>query len=170
MNNRGHWEIEPKVSNTPEDLWHNAVEYFKWSDMNPLKPKRTVLAGKEVGKKVEVELIRPYSVKALCLHCGITEEYYKDLLRSDKDTVAYMVAARIAMNIWVQIYELGLTGEISPVLADKLLALSKSDDGPQKVIIEHVGDLPKLGNSENEILKMIEIQNGEVQISKEKPE
>ena len=39
-----HWQIVNNnrhvVSNTPQELWNNAVEYFKWNDENPIKTKR----------------------------------------------------------------------------------------------------------------------------------
>lgn len=162
MNTRNHWEVSSAVTNTVHDLWKNAVEYFKWCDANPMRFKRTVIAGKEVGRKVEVEKVRPYSLKALCLHCGVTEDYIKDLMKSPKDSEAYLIAGRILTNIFVQIYELGLVGEISPVLAAKLLNLDVADEGPQKVVIEHVSDLPKLSTSENDILEQLEIQDGKV--------
>lgn len=161
MNTRWSWEIENKVSNTVEELWHNAVEYFKWCDANPIRPKRTVIAGKEVGKKVELELIRPYDLEELCLHCGVTTEYIKSLMQAPKDSEAYLIVGRIIINIKVQVKALAMVGEISPVLASKVLNLDSQDEGPQKVVIEHVGDLPKLANSEIEILENLNLENGE---------
>lgn len=167
MNNRNHWDIPMRVTNTVEDLWANAIEYFKWCDQNPIRAKRTVTQGKEIGRKVEIEKIRPYSLKALCLHCGVTEEYIKDLMKSPKDSLAYLVVGRILTNIYVQTYELAMVGEISPVLAGKVLNMDTQDEGPQKVVIEYVGDLPKLAKTENEILEQLEIENGEVKIPRE---
>jgi hypothetical protein len=167
MINRNHWELPMRVTNTVEDLWKNAVEYFKWCESNPLRAKRTVTQGKEIGRKVEIEKIRPYSLKALCLHCGVTEEYIKDLMNSPKDSTAYLVVGRILTNIYVQIYELGMIGEISPVMAAKVLNMEDQDNGPQKVTIEYIGDLPKLAKTENEILEQIQIENGEIEIPRE---
>lgn len=162
MNTRWHWELPQKTSETIQDLWENAVEYFKWCEANPVRPKRTVLVGKEAGKKLEVEFMRPYSMQALILHCGVTEEYILSLRNAPKDSEAYLIVSRIIMNVWVQNYELAAVGEISQAMALKMLKLDKQDEGPQKVIIEHVHGLPALGNSENEILQMIELQNGEL--------
>ena len=162
MNNRGHWEVDFRVTNTPQDLWRNAVEYFKWCDMNPIRPKRTLQAGKESGKKVELELIRPYSIKAMCLHCGITEDYLKDMRNADKTSEAYLIVSRILMNIYVQNQEMAMVGEFNPVFTAKVLNMDSEDSGPQKVMIEYVGDLPQLANSENEILEKLNFKNGEV--------
>ena len=167
-NNRGHWEVELRMSSTPEELWKNAVDYFKWCDKNPITPKKTVMTGKEAGKQVDVQLIRPYTVKALCLHCGITEEYLKDMRDAPKDSVAYLVVSRILMNIWVQNAEMAMVGEFNPVFTAKMLNIDTEDNGPQKVVIEYIGDLPQLSNSENEILGNVDLKNGNLEIVKEK--
>lgn len=88
-------------------------------------------------------------------------------MKSPKDSLAYLVVGRILTNIYVQTYELAMVGEISPVLAGKVLNMDTQDEGPQKVVIEYVGDLPKLAKTENEILEQMEIENGEVKIPKE---
>lgn len=160
-NSRGHWDIDMKTSETPRDLWRNAIDYFKWCDMNPIKPKKTVMAGKEAGKKVDVELIRPYTVKGLCLHCGITEEYLKDMRMTPKESEPYLIISRILMNIYVQNQEMAMVGEFNPVFTAKVLNLESEDDVPRKVMIEYVGDLPGLANSENEILEKLNLENVE---------
>jgi hypothetical protein len=38
--------------------------------------------------------------------------------------------------------------------------MDKEDTGPQKVLIEYVGDLPPLAKSENEILENMKLENG----------
>ena len=167
-NNRGHWEVDMLESNNPKSLWKNACEYFKWCDKNPIKPRKTVMTGKEAGKQVEVELIRPYTVKALCLHCGITEEYLKDMREAPKDSEAYLVVSRILMNIWVQNAEMAMVGEFNPVFTAKMLNIDMEDNGPQKVVIEYVGNLPPLAKSEIEILENLNLENGNLEISKEK--
>lgn len=164
--NRNHWELEPRVSNTPEELWKNAIEYFKWCDANPILERKTIMAGKEAGRKVEVESIRPYLIKALCLQCGVSEEYLRDMRKAPEDSSAYKIVSRIIMNVWVQIAELGSVSAINSIFAAKMLNLDNGDEAPQKVLIEYVGDVPKLATSENDILKMIELKNGELKIPK----
>lgn len=168
MNTRWVWEEEPRESNSVQEFYKNSLDYFKWCGQNPIKPKRTVIAGKEVGKKVEIEKIRPYSLKELCIFCGVTEEYVRDMLSAPKDSEAYLCVGRIILNIQVQLTTLALVGEISPILASKILSLDTKDDGPQKVVIEHVGDLPALSSSEIQILENIDLENGELKILKDK--
>lgn len=167
MNTRWSWEIGIKTSETVQELWANAVDYFKWCDSNPIRPKRTVIAGKEVGKKVELELIRPYNLDELCLHCGVTMAYIKSLMQAPVDSEAYLIVGRIIINIKVQIQTLAMVGEISPILAAKVLNLDTQDEGPQKVIIEHVTDLPKLANSEIEILENVNLETGELKFKED---
>lgn len=167
-NNRSIWEEEIRTSNNPQELWTNAIEYFRWCDRNPIQPKAVVMTGKEAGKKVDLSKIRPYQLRGLLLFCGVTEEYFRDMRKAPKDSDAYIVVSRILMNIYVQNMELALVGELSPILAAKVLNLDKEDTGPQKVTIEYVGNIPQLAESENEILQNIEIEKGELKMSKEK--
>ena len=53
-----------------------------------------------------------------------------------------------------------MLGEFSPIFAAKAIAMDKEDTGPQKVMIEYVGDLPPLAKSENEILENIKLEGG----------
>lgn len=168
-NNRNHWEaIANETGNpilTPEGLWKGAIEYFKWCDLNPIKAKRTVTTGKGIGTKVEVEFIRPYSLRGMCLHVGVTEEYIRDMRATNKSEIPYLVASRILMNIWVQNTEMAMVGEFNAQFVAKLLNLESYDDTPQRVVIEYVGDLPELSNSESQVLEKLKLENGEPKIS-----
>lgn len=155
-----HWEIlndgKIVISNTPESWWANAVEYFRWSDEHPIINKKTVMTGKEAGKKVCEELIRPYSLRGLCIHCGISEEYIIDIKHNkEKDSLYYKVLQRIEYVIHTQNLEHAMVGVFNPILTSKILSLDISDDTEQTAItVNIVGDLPKLSESEDEIRKL----------------
>jgi hypothetical protein len=161
--NRGHWDLVDwnsiQVAATPQQLWDKMRMYFKTSDLNPIVIPRTVLNGRNAGQEVSEKRIRPYSVKALCMHCGITEEYINDVLQGP-DSEWKTVLKTGLMIVWTQIYEMGMLGEFSPIFAAKAIAMDKEDTGPQKVMIEYVGDLPPLAKSENEILENIKLEGG----------
>jgi hypothetical protein len=161
--NRGHWELidweQLQVAATPQQLWDKMRQYFKTSDENPIVIPRTVINGRNAGTEVTERKIRPYSVKALCMHCGITEEYINDVLQGP-DSEWKTVLKTGLMIVWTQIYEMGMLGEFSPIFAAKAIAMDKEDTGPQKVLIEYVGDLPPLAKSENEILENMKLENG----------
>lgn len=160
-----HWEVVNNggivVSNTPEELWANACAYFKWCDENPLKTKRTITSGKTAGNKVEDENPRPYSIKGLCLHCGILEEYMRDIRNSkDKQSLYYIVVSKIMYIIYIQNLELATVGVFNPIFTSKVLNMDKDDTPTSAVRVEIVTQgIPELLNSENEILRKLELEN-----------
>jgi len=145
-----------------QTLWNGAKEYFKWADEHPIELSRTLTSGKEAGKIVTEEKIRPYSVKALCMYLGLTQEYLKDVRNSqDKNSDFYIAVENILLIVWVQNSEMATIGEFNPVFTAKLLNIDTPDDGPQKITIEYVGDLPRLSNSESEILEKLDLETME---------
>lgn len=158
-----HWEIvnsgQGISSNTAVDLWNNACKYFKHCDDNPIVVKRTLTQGKGSGTKVEVEEPRPYSIKALCLHCNILEDYLHDVRKSrDKDNEYFVVVSKILYIIYVQLEEYAITGIFNPIFTAKRLNLDKEDTTTPAVITVNVvtQGIPELSNSENEILEKLE--------------
>lgn len=170
---KNHWEVvnfsRPMAIERPEDLWFLACSYFKWSDEHPLKVARPITTGKDVGKDVKVSLIRPYSVKAMCLHCGITEEWLKDLREmKDSNSDWYHAASRILYIIYIQNTELATVGEYNAVFISKLLRLDSGEDEARSGIkIELVGDVPKLSESENQILEKMDFEKGVFRINED---
>lgn len=162
---QSHWQVvdsgKIRVSNTPEELWSNAAGYFAWCDANPIKHTKTITSGKEVGKKVESESPRPYSIKGLCLHCGILEEYIRDVRQTkDKVSLYYVVVSKILYIIYIQNLELATVGVFNPIFVSKVLNMEKDDTPASGVKIEIVGGLPELSKTENEILDKLERENG----------
>lgn len=176
--NSEHWQIlsgaKVVVSNSPEELWKNAVKYFEWCDTHPKVVKRTAMSGKETGKKFEVEYPRAYSVKALCLHCGILEEYVRDLRQSkDSGNEYYRVISAILYIIYTNNLEGAMVDLFNPIFTSKVLNMEK-DDIPAAAITVRVINadaagraIPELSKSENEILEKLELEISEDQKSKE---
>ena len=164
-NNRSHWEQVDlgniTVPTTAQDVWNKMKEYFKWCDLNPILVPRTALTGKEVGKKFDEAKIRPYNVKALCVRCGLTEEWMNDCLSGPPTEMQHVVKTGL-MLIYVQMFEMGMIGEFSPIFTAKALNMDKEDKGPSKITIEYVGELPPLSNSENEVLEKLKVEKGEI--------
>ena len=160
-----HWEVLSnggvEVSTTPEGLWKNACKYFKWCEDNPIKNIVTLKSGKEAGKRMTEEHARPYTIKGLCLHCGINEEYLKDLRNSKNRTSDYtIVVERIMYVIWVQIAEHAITGVFNPIFSARMLNLDVDDTPVSAIQVNIVAGLPAIPRSENEILEKLEIENG----------
>ncbi len=165
-----HWEIMHRVvvSESPEDLWNNATKYFRWCEDNPIMTKKTIMNGKGAGDKVFVQYVRPYSIKALCLHCGILEEWLRDVrANKDKSSLWYQVVSKILYIIYIQNLEMATIGEFNPIFTAKVLNLEKDDTPTGSVRVELVSGLPELSKSENEILEKLELENAKRETPKE---
>lgn len=164
MENQEHWQFlehtDIVVSKNAQELWQLASNYFKWCDEHPLKNKRTILSGKQAGTKIDVESVRPYTWKGLCLHCGITEEYINDMRRPEmKDTAYQLVINRIRYVIETQNLEYALVGVFSPILTAKLIGVEDGDEDRSPVTVNIIGGSPKLQSSESEVIKKLEFKN-----------
>lgn len=169
-----HWQLVSAgmrtVSNTPEGLWSNATEYFKWCDDNPVEIKKTLVSGKEAGRTVVTETPRPYSVKGLCVHCGILQEYVRDIQQTkDKSSKYYMVISTILYLIFIQNQELAMIGVYNPVFTSRVLNMDKDDTPVSSITVNVVHGLPQLSNSENEVLEKLDLEtlmSGKLNIEK----
>jgi predicted nucleic-acid-binding Zn-ribbon protein len=159
-----HWQIiangQVVIDRNAEELWENMCSYFEFCDNNPIEAKRTITSGKGAGNKVKVEMKRPYSVKGMCLHCGISEAYLDDIRQSkSKDDMYYIVVERALYIIHTQLMENALVGEFSPQLTSKVLTLDNPGNEPSGAIrVEIVQGTPELANSENEVLENIKME------------
>jgi len=159
-----HWEVlnsgKVVVSNSPETLWKQAVDYFKWCDSNPLTTKKTITSGKQAGQKIDEEYCRPYTIKGLCIHCGILQQYISDIVATnDENSDYYHIVQKILYIIYVQNQEMATIGVYSPVFTSKLLNIDKDDTPVRAVTVNIVDGLPKLAKSEMEILEDMKEEN-----------
>lgn len=163
-----HWQIVDsrtgKASTTPEELWDAATSYFHWCDNNPLKAKRIVTAGKSTGQSVNQEYNRPYSVKGMCLHCGISEKYINDIKNVEGSNDWLIVIEKILMIIYTQNLEGAIVDLYNPIMVSKVLNLDKPDQsgqGNSKVeIIDSTSN--QLATSENEVLRKLDFEKTEI--------
>ena len=163
-----NWEVvnggDIVISNTPKELWDGACRYFAWCDMNPIVRKITLRAGKEAGRKVEEETQRPYTIKGLCLHCGIMEEYLREMRNlADKANLYYIVASKIMYVIYDQHQTLATVGVYNPIFTAKVLNMDNEDVPVSAIRIDIVTGLPELSTSENEILEKLELENEQME-------
>lgn len=162
-----HWEIinlgGTVVSNTPEELWGNACKYFQWCDNTPITSRDTLMSGKDGGKQVNVEKKRPYTIKGLCMHCGILEEYLKDVRDSrNSNNMFYIVVSKILYIIYTQNVENAMVNNFNPIFTAKVLNMENEEPAMAPIKIEIVPGIPTLSRSENEILEKLE---SEIQMS-----
>lgn len=158
-----HWEIVLNsaniVSDTPQKLFENGINYLKWCDENPIVLSRTLLSGKEAGKKVDIEKVRPYSIKGLCLHCNITEEYLIDVRNfKDKSNDYYVVVTKLMYLIYVHNLEHGMVDEFNSILTGKVLSIDVQEVPTSGVKVEVVNGLPELYDSEIQVLEKLDME------------
>lgn len=156
-----HWEVinagSVKVSNTPEELWENAIAYLTWCKENPITFKRTLTSGKEAGKQVEIEAPRALHMTALCLHCGISVEYFNDLLMSKDGSLYSIVASRIDAVMQSYNLEMAIVEVFNPIIVSKMIDFGASKaDNNKPISVTILEGTPKLANSESEIIKQLE--------------
>jgi len=147
------------VSETPDSFLKKAMEYFSWCDDNPIKSKRTLTSGKTQGAKVEMEFVRPYTIKGLCLHCNIPEKFLIDISKTFNPEEEWRVVVEKAlMVIYNQNLEGGIVDMYNPILVSKVLNLDKQQDNTQASIrVEIVkSNSEQLATSENEVLQMLD--------------
>ena len=158
-----HWEVVQSgritVANTAEELWLNACKYFLWCKQNPIITKKRINVGKDAGTAYNEETTRPFTIKGLCIHCGIVEEYLSDIRQTkNKDSEYYIVVSKIMYIIYTQNAELATIGVFNPIFTSKMLNMEQDDTPQGSVRIEIVPGLPVLAKSENEILEKIELE------------
>lgn len=169
-----HWQLINSNRNvrstTPMELWNNAIDYFKYCDDNPIITKRTITQGKETGKLANIEQVRPYTIKALCLHCNILEEYLRDIRDSrDRNNEYYFVVSKILYIIYTQVAEQAITGNFNPIFSAKILNMEREEIPTGGITVNVVSHgIPHLSNSENEILEKLELENRDLEIFKGK--
>lgn len=151
-----HWVIENKygaIELTAKDLVERAKEYFAWSESNPImRPE----SNKSNGTTFVVEIPRAFNIPALCLHCGITVPYLKEISKNQANVEYFLVAQWILQVIYAQKFEMAMAGVFNPVLAAKDLKIGDQDSLaklPAVIKIYSIeGESPALVNDEYEIM------------------
>lgn len=153
-----HWEriADAKVNgigHSPEDLWESAIAYFMWCDANPIYRHEVVKSGSDAGKIYDVPIDRPYTLRGLCMHMGITMEYLYEVSRSREKNDYFFVVKTILDIVHTQVLEGTLAGVYSQVAAVKHLNLGNDavHDTNNVVNINVIADAPKLLTDESEI-------------------
>ena len=158
------WEVVDMYrdirSDTPEMFWENAISYFRWCKENPIEVKKTSYSGKDAGKPFMIELPVMYTIRGLCLHCNVMEEYLKDM-RNCKETAPdwYQVVSKVLYIIHDQNMTYAALDLFNPILVGRLHNIDKEEPTAGNVIIEHTQGLPALSKNEDEVLKKLELEN-----------
>lgn len=115
----------PKEYATPGDLWDKAAEYFQWCDSNPLMSYEW--NGKD-PVKCELEKMRAYTIKGLCLFLGIYESTFHTYTTAETHKEFHYIASHIRDIIYTQKFEGAAAGMLNPnIIARDLGLVDKTD-------------------------------------------
>lgn len=125
-----------RIIKSPEELWDNALEYFRWCDENPII--EIDFRGKNV-ERVELEKRRPYQKDAFALACDCSSWDVIEALKTvNEDFLA--VVTRIERAITLQKYEGAAVGQFNPLIIARDLGLSDQQkhtfDGNVQIVID----------------------------------
>lgn len=117
------WKIRSKHGRdrifTDENvLWEAAQEYFEWCDANPLQSYEW--NGKD-PVKCELDKVRAYTLKGLCIYLDVNEKYFNHITEDNKDLIN--VATRIRQIIYTQKFENAAAGLLNPNIIARDLGL-----------------------------------------------
>ena len=127
-----------KIFSTPEQLRTAAYEYFEWVDSNPLKKQEVKVVNigdyQSDTKIVETDLLRPYTLKNLCLFLGVHSIYFSDFksrLKPDEsklDKEFSEVIAHVEEVIYSQKFEGASIGAFNPNIIARDLGLADKSE------------------------------------------
>lgn len=140
----------------PEELWTAAVEYFEWAHDNPLV-EQVWMGTKDGPQRVDVEKMRAFTIKALCLYIDINADTWFEYRKRPafKD-----VCERIDAVIFTQKFE-GAAADLlnQSIIARELGLVEKTQaevSGPNGGPIATI-DAKKLSKAQLEALATIRI-------------
>ena len=112
----------PRKFETPEALWEAALDYFDYCEKNPWYKNELVRGGMDAGIIVQVPTARPYSIKGMLVHMGMSNSYWT-FLRANAPDEFNDVIERIDMIIETQQFEGAVVGAFNPGIISKKLGL-----------------------------------------------
>jgi hypothetical protein len=120
-----YWEFRNKHGRdykyTPDALWDEAIEYFKWIDDNPIKANQN-LGTRNVN---EVKFKRPYTLIGFCLFADIsTDTFYS--YKKNKDFIA--ITHKIENIIYNQKFEGATIGIFKEQIIIRELGLKEQSE------------------------------------------
>lgn len=111
---------QPKKFQTPRDLWERAADYFSWVEQNPLyKP----IYFHDRGSVIEIELerVRPLSIRGLCLHLGISVQTFLNYERRESCRDYFEVCEYIRTVISNYNFTRAAAGLLNPCVLARML-------------------------------------------------
>jgi hypothetical protein len=134
---------------TPEQLWEEACEYFEDVIQNPLVAQELMKSGDLAGTKVDMNKMRPFTIKGLCLFLGVNTDYLTDLRDSlkgkdDDESLNFLkVIQDIEVTVYNQKFDGAVAGFFTPSIISRDLGLVEKvqNDTTIKVGIDAESDI-----------------------------
>lgn len=147
----------PAKFDSPQQLWELACDYFEETIKNPLKEQKVF----GTGKRMTVKVMRPFTIKGLCIHLNIGDNTWHRYRRADDYKDFWDVTERIENIIYVQKFE-GASANLlnQNIIARDLGLVDKTDitsrgkslqtQSPVINIHNHSSELPVAEDEEDE--------------------
>ncbi len=108
---------------TPEDMLKAAEGYFRWCIDNPII-KKEVVKYKDTHEIVELEAPRPFTLYGLCNHLGLSDRYFTNFKKNNKEADRFEEAIkRIKMVVSQQKLEHAIVGNFNATITARLEGL-----------------------------------------------
>lgn len=109
---------------TPEQLWEEACEYFEDVMQNPLIAQELMKSGDLAGTKVDMNKMRPFTIKGLCLFLGVNTDYLTDLRDSlkGKDDDESLNFLKVIQDIEVTVYNQKFDGAVAGFFTPSIIS------------------------------------------------
>lgn len=116
-----------KLFASPELLWNAAEEYFQWCDDNPWLKKELLKSGPDAGKLVDIPTARPYTLTAMLLYMGASEEWWREFKKANHDGFLGVIT-EIEQVIYSQKFEGAAVGAFNANIIARDLGLKEKSE------------------------------------------
>ena len=124
-----YWQFRGKHGRdfkyTPDELWIEAVKYFKWMKKRVWNKKDPIKSGDMAGKLIDVPTEIPFSLQSFCLFADISTDTFRNY-ENTKDFIE--VTTRIRSIVEAQQFEGATVGAFNPNIIARTLGLTDKTD------------------------------------------
>lgn len=131
----------PRAIETPEQLREACLAYFDWVADNPLcRDELVTFQGK--ASHEPVALMRAMTLRAMCLHIGISDRTWQSWRDEQEDLREVMEWAEAVIYVWK--FEGAAAGQLNPAIIARDLGLADKSElsgpggGPVPMRIERI--------------------------------
>jgi hypothetical protein len=138
--NKQYYKVDlgrPQKFDSPEELAEKANDYFKWCMDNPFK-REEIVKYRDTHTKDTVEVMRPFTLEALCIHLGIVRNTFKNYEEREDFLTVTRAIRQIIDN---QQFEGAASGFLNPNIIARKLGLRDTNDLNVGIMRKNIDDL-----------------------------